>query len=85
MPVPGHVFWALFGLRKREIDLRERDRERQRERDTHSERGRYFCVRQRIEQYEGKIWAVVVFKWSACSPSTPTIRVRIPLRSTIFL
>ena len=29
--------------------------------------------------------AVVVVKWSACSPSTPTIRVRIPLRSTIFL
>ena len=31
------------------------------------------------------LWAVVVVKWSACSPSTPTIRVRIPLRSTIFL
>ena len=29
--------------------------------------------------------SVVVVKWSACSPSTPTIRVRIPLRSTIFL
>ena len=29
-------------------------------------------------------WAVVVVKWSACLPSTPTIRVRIPLRSTIF-
>ena len=29
-------------------------------------------------------WAVVVVKWSACSPSTPTFRVRIPLRSTIF-
>ena len=29
-------------------------------------------------------WAVVVVKWSACPPSTPTIRVRIPLKSTIF-
>ena len=27
--------------------------------------------------------AVVVVKWSACSPSTLTIRVRIPLKSTI--
>ena len=29
-------------------------------------------------------WAVVVVKWSACSPSLPTIRVRIPLKPTIF-
>ena len=29
--------------------------------------------------------AVVVVKWSACSPSTPTIRVRIPLTPTVFL
>ena len=72
--------------REREKDLRERDRERlEGERDTHSERGRYFCVRQRIEQYEGKIWAVVVVKWSACSPSIPTIRVRIQLKSTVFI
>ena len=28
--------------------------------------------------------AVVMVKWSACSPSTPTIRVQIPLKSTIF-
>ena len=26
----------------------------------------------------------VVVKWSACSPSTPTIRVQIPLKPTIF-
>ena len=30
-------------------------------------------------------WAVVVVKWSACLPSSPTIRVRIPLKSIIFL
>ena len=29
-------------------------------------------------------WAVVVVKWSACLPSTPTIRVQIPLKSTVF-
>ena len=29
-------------------------------------------------------WAVVVVKWSACSPSTPTIRVWIPLMPTVF-
>ena len=34
---------------------------------------------------ETQFWALVVVKWSACSPSTPTIRVWIPLRSTIFL
>ena len=28
--------------------------------------------------------AVVVVKWSACSPSTLAIRIRIPLKSTIF-
>ena len=28
--------------------------------------------------------AVVVVKWSACLPSTPTIRVRIPLKPTVF-
>ena len=27
---------------------------------------------------------MVVVKWSACSPSTPTVRVRIPLKSTVF-
>ena len=30
-------------------------------------------------------WALVVVKWSACSPSSPTIWVRIPLKSTILL
>ena len=30
------------------------------------------------------IWAVVVVKWSVCLPFTPTIRVRSPLKSTIF-
>ena len=29
-------------------------------------------------------WDVVVVKWSACSPYTPTIRVRIPLKA-VFL
>ena len=29
-------------------------------------------------------WVVVVVKWSACSPYTPMIRVRIPLKSTFF-
>ena len=31
-------------------------------------------------------WAevVVVVKWLECSPSTPTIRVQIPLKSTIL-
>ena len=28
--------------------------------------------------------AVVVVKWSACSPSTPTIRVRIPQKPSVF-
>ena len=36
-----------------------------------------------------KKWAVVVVKWSACSPSTlrlrSTIRVRIPLTTIVFL
>ena len=32
-----------------------------------------------------KDWAVLVVKWSACSTSTPTIRVRIPLMSRVFL
>ena len=31
------------------------------------------------------IRAVVVVKWSACSPSTPTIRVQIPLKPAVFL
>ena len=31
------------------------------------------------------IWAVVVVKWSACLPSTTTIWVRFPLKSTNFL
>ena len=31
-----------------------------------------------------KIWAVVVVKWSTFSPSTPSIRVRIPLKSTVL-
>ena len=31
-----------------------------------------------------RVWAVVVVKWSACSPSTPWIRVQIPLMPTIF-
>ena len=30
-------------------------------------------------------WAVVVVKWSVCSPSTLTIPVRIPLKATVFL
>ena len=30
------------------------------------------------------LMAVVVVKWSAWSPSTPTIRVRIPLKPTVF-
>ena len=29
--------------------------------------------------------AVVVVKWSACLPSIPTIRVRIPLKPKVFL
>ena len=29
-------------------------------------------------------WYRAVVKWSACSPSTPTIRVRIPLKHTVF-
>ena len=33
------------------------------------------------KDYKG---AVVVVKWSACSPSFPTIRVRIPLKPTVF-
>ena len=36
---------------------------------------------------QGKIskgWVVVVVKWSACSPTTPTIRVRIPLKPEKF-
>ena len=31
-----------------------------------------------------KKWGSVVVKWSACSPSTPTIRVRIQLTPTVF-
>ena len=31
------------------------------------------------------VGAVVVVKWSACSHSIPKIRVRIPLKATIFL
>ena len=29
-------------------------------------------------------WTVVVVKWSLCSPYTPTIRVRIQLKVTVF-
>ena len=29
-------------------------------------------------------WAVVMVKCSACLPSAPTIRVRIPLKPTVF-
>ena len=32
----------------------------------------------------GQHWDVVGVKWSACLPSTPTIRVRIPLKPNIF-
>ena len=28
--------------------------------------------------------AVVVVKWSACSPSTPTIQVQVPLKAAVF-
>ena len=35
-------------------------------------------------QTNSKVGAVVVVKWSACSPSTPTIRVRISLKPTVF-
>ena len=34
--------------------------------------------------HEPCTWAVGVFKWSACSPSTQTIRVRIPLKSAVL-
>ena len=30
-------------------------------------------------------WAVVVVNWSACLPNTLTIRVRVPLKPTVFL
>ena len=33
---------------------------------------------------QGKRWAIVVVKWSAYSPSTLTIRVRIQLKPTVF-
>ena len=32
----------------------------------------------------GRSWAVMVAKWSACSPSTPTIRIRIPKKLKKF-
>ena len=39
-----------------------------------------YCRRAPKERHETEtIWAVVVVKWSVCSPSTPTIRVSIPL------
>ena len=31
-----------------------------------------------------KVWATMLAKWSACSPSTLSVRVRFPLKSTIF-
>ena len=33
----------------------------------------------------GKARAVFVVKWSACSPSTPKIRIRAPLKLTVFI
>ena len=33
---------------------------------------------------ESSFWAVVVVKWSTCSPSSLTIRVRIPLTPTVL-
>ena len=30
------------------------------------------------------VGAVIVVKWSACSPSTPEIRAQIPLKITVF-
>ena len=41
--------------------------------------------KKKFHKKEREVWAVVVVvKWSACSPSTQTIHVRIPLKSTIF-
>ena len=31
-----------------------------------------------------QLWAIVVVKWSACSPSTLAIQVQIPLKPTVF-
>ena len=36
-------------------------------------------------EYKKVFWAVVVVKWSACSPSALTIRVQILLTPTVFL
>ena len=36
-----------------------------------------------LHERKCQIWAVV--KWSACLPSIPTIRVRIPLKPAVFL
>ena len=41
-------------------------------------------LRQKNYQYYNGHWDVVVVKWSACSPSTLTIRVQIPLKHTVF-
>ena len=49
-----------------------------------------------IQRFEGKVesiqvklvfsvWAVVEVEWSKCSTSVQTIRVRIPLKSTVFV
>ena len=44
------------------------------------------CVRERERESKRIIYfrAVVVVKWSVCSPSTPTIQVQIPLKATVL-
>ena len=37
-----------------------------------------------VIKHSQKKWGVVVVEWSACSPSTLTIRVRIRLKPTVF-
>ena len=67
---------------------RERERERERERRKNERTKQLFvCQDCAIDSYTKflrnfgrKSWAVLVVKWSACSPSLPTIRVWILLK-----
>ena len=46
---------------------------------------RDFKIKIEIQSMEEETLGSGIVKWSACSPSTPTIRVRILLKSTVFI
>ena len=71
------------GLLKKEIHKRPRLKNRLICRRLHPAKMQRPCKSSRNNIFTSA-GTVVVVKWSACSPSTLTIQVRIPLKTTVF-